>query len=105
MLKRELPLVSILMATRDENPQYLKEAVESICRQTYTKWEFLIMDDGSVSPANYEWLLEQARADKRIRVYRGPGVGLAQALNTLIPQSRGEFFARMDSDDQAYPER
>ena len=105
MPRRELPFVSILMATRDEKPQYLKEAVESICRQTYTNWEFLIMDDGSVSASNYEWLLAQSKADKRIRVYRGPGVGLAQALNTLIPQSRGEFFARMDSDDRAYPDR
>ena len=105
MPKRELPFVSILMATRDEKPQYLKEAVESIRRQTYSNWEFLIMDDGSVSPSNYEWLLEESKADKRIKVYRGPGVGLAQALNTLIPEARGEFFARMDSDDRAYPDR
>ncbi|HQP11132.1 MAG TPA: glycosyltransferase [Candidatus Omnitrophota bacterium] len=105
MPKRDWPLVSVLMATRDENPLYLKEAVESICRQIYTHWEFLIMDDGSVSCANYEWLLQQARTDSRIRVFRGPGVGLARALNTLIPQARGGFFARMDSDDRAYPER
>jgi glycosyltransferase involved in cell wall biosynthesis len=105
MPKKELPFVSILMATRDENPQYLQEAVGSICRQTYTNWEFLIMDDGSLSSANYEWLLQQAQSDKRLKVYRGPGVGLAQALNTLIPRARGELFARMDSDDRAYPDR
>ncbi len=102
---KELPFVSILMATKDENPQYLKEAVDSICRQSYTNWEFLILDDGSSTQDNYDWLVHRSEEDKRIHVFRGPGVGLARALNFLIPKAQGEFFARMDSDDRAYPER
>lgn len=101
----DIPLVSVLMATRDENSDYLRDAVESIRCQSYPHWEFLICDDGSESIENYEWLLTQSKEDRRIHVWRAEHRGLAVSLNMLLAKAQGDFFARMDSDDRAYPER
>ena len=43
----DLPLVTIITPTYNSNPQYLKEAIESVLEQTYPKIEYIITDDGS----------------------------------------------------------
>jgi len=83
--------------------KYLRLAVLSIVRQTFTDWELLIVDDGSTDNAL------QGIADiddARIRILRdGKNKGLAARLNECIDLARGKYFARMDQDDVSYPER
>jgi glycosyltransferase involved in cell wall biosynthesis len=96
------PLVTVAMPVYNAG-KYLRLAVLSIVRQTFTDWELLIVDDGSTDDAL------QGIADiddARIRILRdGMNKGLAARLNECIDLARGKYFARMDQDDVSYPER
>jgi len=91
------PRVSVVIPTRNSE-KYLKEALDSILGQTFTDFELLIVDDNST-----DGTLEFIRGyeDSRITVLKGPGKGLAAALNFAYREARGEFIARMDADDIA----
>lgn len=82
---------------------YLAAAIESILRQTYTDFEFLIIDDGSTdgSPA----ILQAATRDQRVRVIRRENRGLVATLNEGLTLARAPLIARMDADDVARPAR
>jgi glycosyltransferase involved in cell wall biosynthesis len=102
MIIMEYSLISVGMAVHNCE-KTLKMAILSITRQTYRNWELLILDDGSTDKT-----VEIARSfgDTRIKVISG-GVqqGLPTRLNEAISLSAGKYFARMDGDDVAYPER
>jgi glycosyltransferase involved in cell wall biosynthesis len=81
----------------------LEIAIRSIQRQTYKDWELLLIDDGSTDKT-----VEIARSfrDSRINaISDGVHRGLPARLNEAISLSTGKYFARMDGDDVAYPER
>jgi len=81
----------------------LRMAIRSIQEQTYRNWALLLVDDGSVDRT-----VQIARSfeDPRIRVVSdGRHRGLSSRLNETILLSAGKYFARMDGDDVAYPER
>ena len=85
--------------------RYLAEAIDSILAQTFRDFEFIIVDDGSTdrSPKVINYY---AQRDPRVRSLRlAVNHGLASALNQGIEAARGEFIARMDSDDVSLPQR
>ena len=96
------PRVSILMPVYNVAP-YLREAMDSILNQTFEDFELIILDD--CSPDNSTEILD-TYTDPRIVRYRGEkNVGLGNVLNIGMDMARGEFIARMDSDDLSTPER
>ena len=96
------PTVSVLMPVFNTS-QYLKEAMDSILSQTFTDFELIVLND--CSPDDAEDVLD-TYSDPRIVRYRGEkNVGLSNILNVGIELARGEFIARMDSDDLSLPER
>jgi glycosyltransferase involved in cell wall biosynthesis len=94
--------VTVLMAVYNE-ARFAPAAVESILGQTFTDFEFLIIDDGSTdSSADY---LRNLR-DPRVRLLRNAGnLGLTRSLNKGLDAARGTYLARMDADDIAQPDR
>jgi glycosyltransferase involved in cell wall biosynthesis len=81
---------------------YLPAAVESILGQTYSDFEFLIIDDGSSDEsADYLRSLRDARIKLLVRENRGLGT----TLNELFSNSRTDYVARMDADDVCEPHR
>ena len=81
----------------------LAPALISVVRQTYPNWELLLCDDGSTDGS-----FECARGfrDERIALTTDSRRrGLAALLNQCIDRARGEYIARMDADDIAYPGR
>lgn len=96
------PRVSILMPVYNVAP-YLREAMDSILVQTFQDFELIVLDD--CSPDNSAEILD-TYTDERIVRYRGEkNMGLSNVLNVGIAMARGEFIARMDSDDISTPER
>ena len=96
------PRVSILMPVYKTAP-YLREAMDSILKQTFEDFELIVLDD--CSPDNAEEVLD-TYTDPRIVRYRGEkNVGLSNVLNVGIERARGKYIARMDSDDLSMPER
>jgi len=96
------PLVTVAMPVYNAG-KYLRLAVLSIIKQTFTDWEMLIIDDGSTDNA-FDSISDIN--DERIHILRdGSNKGLAARLNEVIDLARGQYFARMDQDDVSYPER
>lgn len=85
--------------------RYLSQAIESILSQTYGHFEFLIFDDGSTD-SSPQIIRRYAEADSRIiAAFSDANVGYVKHLNRGIEIAKGEFIARMDSDDISIPER
>ena len=101
------PFVSFIMGVLypSEDVKRLDRAICSVLRQTYSGFELLICDDGSsVSAKNL--LDSYATRDNRVRLIRGiKDTSLSAKLNACIKASTGEYLARMDDDDECYPER
>ena len=87
-----------------DGQDFLASSIDSVLRQTYTDFEFVIVDDGSrdSSPAILD---DYAHRDSRIRVIHRRNQGLAASLNFAIEQSSNELIVRMDSDDLMLPAR
>ena len=99
----DAPAVSVLMPVYNAQ-RYVAEAIESILAQTFTDFEFLIIDDGSTDKTP-EILRRYAARDPRIRLVSRPNRGLVASLNEGLALAWGEFIARMDGDDISLPER
>lgn len=103
-MNHERPRVSVLMPVYNAD-QFLEESVGSILAQTYTDFELLLLDDGS-KDKSLEIAKKLAKKDPRIRVLPNKtNVGIVKTLNRGISLARGEFLARMDSDDFSLPNR
>ena len=99
-----MPLISVVMASYNRE-QYIGAAIESILAQTFSDFEFIIVDDGSrdASPAI---IRDYARRDSRIRlVTLERNIGTGPAKRHGLESARGEFYAGMDDDDVCLPER
>jgi glycosyltransferase involved in cell wall biosynthesis len=94
------PHVSVLVAVHN-GARYLRQALESVLRQTVSDLELVVVDDGSTDDTPD---ILDAMRDDRLRVVRSERQrGLAGALNLGLDEVRGERIARMDADDVAFP--
>lgn len=103
MSEHKAPAVTVLMSCYN-GQRWLDEAIESVLRQTFDDFEFIIVDDGS-SDASPEIIAHQAARDPRIVVITKPNSGLADSLNVGLRDARGEWIARIDADDVCEPQR
>ena len=100
MKKNAKPLISVVMPIFIHKEWQLKAAVKSILNQTYENIELIIVD-GSSTSKNYNII--KCFNDSRIIYYKTKGY--INCLNLGIANSRGEYIARMDSDDISYKTR
>ena len=92
--KLEKDLVSIGIPFYNSE-KYLADAIKSVLKQTYSKLELILIDDGS-NDSSLKIAKEFEKADKRIRVISdGENLGLPKRLNQLSKMSRGYYYARM----------
>jgi glycosyltransferase involved in cell wall biosynthesis len=84
---------------------YLQESIDSILNQTFTDFEFIIIDDCSTDQS-WEILQEYADRDTRIRLFQNQqNLGLTKSLNRGLTLAQGKYIARQDADDIALPDR
>lgn len=98
--------ISIVMGVYNQRAfNQLEQAVDSILKQSFQNFEYLIYNDGSDGEVT-EQLQNIASRDLRIRLFCAKrNHGLAYALNYCIKHSSGKYIARMDADDISMPER
>lgn len=97
------PLVSVIMSVYNSE-KYLAEAIESILNQTYTNFEFIIINDGSTDKSLA--IIEKYKIqDERIVLISRENKGLPYSLNEGIEKAKGKYIARMDADDISLPTR
>jgi len=82
----------------------VRAAAASILRQTERDLALVCVDDGS-RDGTLAALESLAARDRRVVVVRGPGEGIARALNRGLARCDAQLVARMDADDVAHPER
>lgn len=98
------PMISVVMPVYNAE-KYIAEAVDSILNQTYSDFEFIIIDDCSTD-ASYKILQSYVSKDNRIRLFKNDvNKKLPKTLNFGISQANGKYIARMDADDISLPER
>lgn len=98
------PSISVLMSVRNGLP-YLPETVRSILAQTFTDFEFIIVDNASTD-GSLGVIEEIARTEPRIRLVRNErDLGHSGGLNRGLEFCCAPWVARMDADDIALPER
>ena len=96
------PILTVLMPVYNAE-KYLAEAIDSILQQTFSDFELLILDDGSIDSSIQ---IINAYTDPRIRLIKNEtNLGISATLNKGIEMCSTELIARMDADDISYPGR
>lgn len=99
-----MPPITILLSVYNGLP-YLEYAIDSILNQSFTDFEFLIIDDCSTDGSK-KLLEEKAKQDKRIRIINNEErMGLGANLAKGVELAKGKWIARMDADDISLPHR
>lgn len=80
----------------------IKSSIESVCNQTYTDFELLIIDNGSTD-RTIEICRKYEKQDKRIKFLRCEETGVVAARKLGILEARGEYIAFIDADDAYVP--
>ena len=94
--------VSVVMPVYN-GEKYLKEAIDSILNQTYTDFEFIIIND--CSEDNTEKIILEYKDERIVYLKNEFNMGISRTLNRGIEISKGEYIARMDADDISLPNR
>lgn len=95
------PLVSVIVPTYNR-PDMLREALESITRQTYSNLEILVINDGG---QDVEEVISKSNAVGNVRYIRhSTNRGPAAAKNSGIRAAGGKYIAYLDDDDVYYPD-
>ena len=83
--------------------KFLAEAIDSILAQTFTDFEFIIIDDASTDDSLQ--VINSYKDARIIVVQNTKNLGLTKSLNIGIAKAKGKYIARMDSDDISLPKR
>lgn len=97
------PRISVVMSVYNAE-RHLRRAVESILRQTFDEFEFIIVNDGSTDQSR-DILAEFEASDPRVHVFDQQNTGLTIALRAGCKVATGEFIVRQDADDWSDPTR
>lgn len=83
--------------------KYFALAIQSIINQSYKNWELILVNDGSTDDS---LKIAMSFTDPRIRVmHDNTNRGISFRLNQIIAEAKGQYIARMDADDLAFPDR
>ena len=98
------PLISVVMPVYNALP-FLDDSISSILKQTFSDFEFVILDDASTDDSLAR-LREWAARDTRIKLHESKTqLGLSGSANAVVANARAPIVARMDADDVAHPDR
>lgn len=95
------PLVTVITPAYNV-AGYIGEAVDSVLRQTFTDFEYIVADDGSEDDSA-RVAEAHAAGDPRFRLVRGEHRGASAARNAGLRQARGRYVAFLDGDDRWHP--
>ena len=96
--------LNVVMAVKNDS-KFLSQSIESILKQTYKDYKFLIVDD--FGSKKVKKILEHYRKkDQRIKIIKNKkNIGLTKSLIRAINSSKSKFIARIDSDDYSHKDR
>lgn len=95
------PLVSVIIPLYNAS-SYIEATLDSVCQQTYTNLEILVVDDSSTDDG---FKKVKAYSDSRIILLQQVNSGAAIARNTGLQQAKGDYIQFMDADDLLHPDK
>jgi glycosyltransferase involved in cell wall biosynthesis len=95
------PTITVLMPAYNA-ADFIAEAIQSVLAQTFTGFELLIVNDGSIDDTEK---IIRSFTDPRIRLINQANQGISAALNTGLAAANADYVARFDADDICYPHR
>lgn len=99
-----IPAISVIMSVYSEPIEWIVQSIDSILRQTFTDFEFIIVNDNPSRPENTQLL--NSMQDDRVKIIHNPtNIGLPASLNKALDVAQGKYVARMDADDISLPNR
>jgi glycosyltransferase involved in cell wall biosynthesis len=98
-----IPAISVVLGVYN-GQRFIAAAIESILKQTFTDFEFIVVDDGSTDKT-VSILQKYASQDPRLKVVQIPHGGIVDAANAGLQAARAPLIARADADDISMPER
>lgn len=97
-MSTSLPLVTVITPAYNVGA-FVGEAVDSVLAQSFTNFEYIVVDDGSVDETVAE-VERRAQRDKRVRLIKSEHGGGPHARNLGIKEAQGKFIAFLDGDDR-----
>ena len=98
-------MVSVILPSY-KSANTIGRAIESICGQSYRDLELIIINEASDDDGTLAIIERYMRQDDRIRLMQNQSkLGIVASLNIGIAAAKGDYVARMDADDYAYPDR
>ncbi|MBI5948600.1 MAG: glycosyltransferase family 2 protein [Chloroflexi bacterium] len=98
-MARSEPLVSVVIPVYN-GERFLGEALESVCWQTYRKFEVIVVDDGSTDATR-----DVVEGWPSVRRLQQPHRGVSAARNAGVAAARGALLAFLDADDLWTPDK
>lgn len=95
------PLIAVIIPTLDRSDLVVR-AVRSVLAQTFTRFEIVVVDDGSSE--DVVGAVARSCDDERVRVIRRFHGGVSRARNSGVAASTAPFVTFLDSDDEAHPD-
>ncbi|MBN8554733.1 MAG: glycosyltransferase [Deltaproteobacteria bacterium] len=96
------PLISVLMPVFN-GEKYLDAAIRSVLRQSYSHFELIILNDGSTDGSAK--IIQSFKDPRIIYIKNDQNLGLVKTPNLGIERARGQYIARIDSDDILFSDR
>lgn len=93
-----MPKVSVIMGVFNTNKQYISDAIDSILKQSFKDFEFIICND-ACTDNTYKYIKEKYNDSRIVWLENNENKGLAYTLNHCLSVAKGEYIARMDTDD------
>src|SRR5690349_14680316 len=97
------PKISVILPVYNQE-KYISGTIESVLSQTFSDFEFLIVDDGSTD-SSAQIIKDYAEKDSRIVPYFEENSGKCKATNFLVEKATAKWCAFLDADDQMLPDR
>jgi len=101
-MSNDIPVISVILLTYDHE-QYVSRAIESVLVQTFTNFEFILVDNGS---PNHAGVIcdEYTVRDKRISVIHKSRGNIGSGRNAGLQAAKGDFIVFVDDDDTVEPD-
>lgn len=104
MSQGSIPIVSVIMPAYNAE-RYIVEAIDSILCQSFSNFELIVINDGSIDNTE-KIILDYAACDCRVVYLKNEANrGICVTLNKGLDAARGKYIARMDADDISLPQR
>lgn len=98
----KFPILSVIMSVLN-GEKFLNESIDSILNQSFTNFEFIIIDNASKDQSRN--IISKYRDNRIHYIKNQKNIGLTDSLNVGLNNASGKYVARMDADDIAYPKR